>query len=167
MTDRDRLIELLQNCVEENVGVNDPNVSFEVDYENIADYLLANGVRVIDTKVINPENRELITHFAGMPINDVLDLVRAEKEGRLIRPPCKVGDKVYAKYSGTNKIEYYVIDEVTHLGSDYFQFEAHLENEDGYTVDTIEFGVPEIGLTVFLTKEEAEKALMERKDNNG
>lgn len=45
-SDRDRLIEILRNCIEENVGVNDPNVSFEVDYENIADYLLANGVIV-------------------------------------------------------------------------------------------------------------------------
>lgn len=84
---------------------------------------------------------------------------------QIIIPPCKVGDIVYAKYSGTNEIEYYVIEEVTHLGSDCFQFEAHLENEDGYTVDTIEFTVPEISLTVFLTKEEAEQALAERKEN--
>ena len=82
---------------------------------------------------------------------------------KAIIPPCKVGDIVYAKYSGTNEIEYYVIDEVTHLGSDYFQFEAHLENEDGYTVDIIKFTVPEIGLTVFLTKEEAEEKLKELK----
>ena len=83
----------------------------------------------------------------------------------VILPPCKVGDIVYAKYSGTNEIEYYVIDKVSHLGSNYFEFEAHLENEDGYTVDTIEFTVPEIGLTVFLTREEAEKALERSKGN--
>ncbi len=93
----------------------------------------------------------------GMPsFSEISDYLLANG---VIVPPCKVGDIVYAKYSGTNEIEYYVIDEVTHLGSDYFQFEAHLENEDGYTVDTIEFGAPEIGLTVFLTKEEAEKKL--------
>ena len=51
MTDRDKLIALLGNCIEENVGVNDPDVSFEVDYENIADYLLANGVIVPPCKV--------------------------------------------------------------------------------------------------------------------
>ena len=79
----------------------------------------------------------------------------------VIVPPCKVGDIVYAKYSGTNEIEYYIVDEVIHLGSDNFEFKAHLENEDGYIVDNIDFGVPEIGLTVFLTKEEAEKALKE------
>lgn len=83
----------------------------------------------------------------------------------VIAPPCKVGDIVYAKYSGTNEIEYYVIDKVSHLGSNYFEFEAHLENEDDYTVDIIEFTVPEISLTVFLTPEEAEKVLKESENN--
>lgn len=85
--------------------------------------------------------------------------------GGAILPPCKVGDIVYTKYSGTNEIEYYVVDEVIHLGSDNFEFKAHLENEDGYVVDNIDFGVPEIGKTVFLTCEEAEKVLKRSKDN--
>lgn len=80
----------------------------------------------------------------------------------VIVPPCKVGDIVYAKYSGTNEIEYYVVDKVAHIGSNYFEFEAHLENEDGYTVDIIEFVATEIGKTVFLTEEEADKKLEER-----
>lgn len=50
-SDRDRLTEILKICIEENIGVNDPNVSFEVDYENIADHLLANGVIVPPCKV--------------------------------------------------------------------------------------------------------------------
>ena len=51
MTDRDRQIELLKNCIEENIGVDDPNARFEVDYENIVDCLLANGVIVPPCKV--------------------------------------------------------------------------------------------------------------------
>lgn len=76
-----------------------------------------------------------------------------------------MGDIVYAKYSGTNEIEYYVVDKVAHIGSEYFEFEAHLENEDGYTVDIIEFIATEIGNTVFLTKEEAEEKLKELKSS--
>lgn len=45
-SDKNRLIELLKNCIEENIGVNDPNVSFKVDYEDITDYLIASGVIV-------------------------------------------------------------------------------------------------------------------------
>lgn len=84
----------------------------------------------------------------------------------VIVPPCKVGDIVYAKYSsphikqlGVEDVGYYVVGEVIHLGSDNYEFKAYLENEDGYIVDNIEFGAKEIGLTVFLTKEEAEQAL--------
>ena len=43
-----------------------------------------------------------------------------------ILPPCKCGDIVYAKYSGTNEIEYYVIDKVSHLGSNYFSLDLLL-----------------------------------------
>jgi hypothetical protein len=60
-----------------------------------------------------------------------------------------------------------VVDNVTHFGSEDYVFEAHLENEDGYTVDTIAFFKYELGKTVFLTKEEAEQALKERSGDNG
>ena len=77
----------------------------------------------------------------------------------VIVPPCKVGDFVYAKFSATNDIECYVINKVSHNGSNYFDFDAHLENEDGYVVDILEFDLVDIGITVFLTEEEAEQAL--------
>ena len=79
-------------------------------------------------------------------------------EGAIL-PPCKVGDIVYVKYLGA--IEYFVISKVIHNGSNSFDFEADLENEDGYTIASIEFGTVEIGRTVFLTKEEAEEKLKE------
>ena len=45
MTNRDRLIELLKVCLNyENIETDDGYVGFDVRYENIADYLLANGV---------------------------------------------------------------------------------------------------------------------------
>ena len=89
MTNINKLIEILNN-------------SFAEQYEkrglltahHTANDLLSNGVIVLDTKVIAPINRPLITHIAEMPLNDVLDLIRAKKEERLIGLPCKVGDKV-------------------------------------------------------------------------
>ena len=98
-------------------------------------------------------------------LQTAIDIVEAIIDEGVIMPPCKVGDIVYAKYSGTNEIEYYVVGEVIHLGSDNFKFKAYLENEDGYIVDNIDFGVKEIGKTVFLTKEEAEEKLKELNKN--
>lgn len=80
-------------------------------------------------------------------------------EGLVVELPCKVGEFVYTKFSGTNEIECYVIDKVSHNGSNYFSFDAHLENEDGYVVDILEFDLVDIGITVFSTKTEAEQAL--------
>ena len=41
---REKLIELLQNCVDENVDTDDGYVGVEIRYGNIADYLIRNGV---------------------------------------------------------------------------------------------------------------------------
>ena len=51
-------------------------------YKEEARWLIENGVIVLDMKAIAPINRPLITHIAGMPINDVLELIR-EKEWKL------------------------------------------------------------------------------------
>lgn len=161
MTDRDRLIELVANadihdsyecrlCTRKDISC------VRCDAEKFADYLLANGVRVIDTKFINPENRELITHFAGMPINDVLDLVRAKKEGKLIVPPCKVGDIVYVK----------VFDEIKSFVVASIELKYTAKNLENTCISyngeyPMIFEFENIGKTVFLTKEEAEEKLKE------
>jgi hypothetical protein len=51
MTDRDRLIELLENTVYGNVETDDGFVGFEVYCDRIADDLLENGVIVLPCKV--------------------------------------------------------------------------------------------------------------------
>ena len=54
MTDRERLIELLKVCLnDENIETDDGYVGFDVRYENIADYLLENGV------VVPPDHKTL------------------------------------------------------------------------------------------------------------
>ena len=92
--ERDRLIELISQ------------IQYMGGLESrLADHLLENGVVVLDTKIVTPQNRPLITQIAGMPINDVLDLLRAKKEGRLIVPPCKVGQTVWYVDDFTEEIE--------------------------------------------------------------
>ena len=128
MTDRDRLIELLRNCIEENVGVNDPNVSFEVDYENIADHLLANGVIV---------------------------------------PPCKVEDTVYVisrYYTGDWEVYKCEIDTITIYKNNTFI--SCVANDVRFGKINFGLNISEMGKTVFLTKEEAEREL-EKRNGNG
>lgn len=153
MTERERLIELIRNT---------PKIPFTVcgraqgktyqTAKNIADYLLANGVMCIDTNTVDVvKNREpLITAF-GMPLNELADLIRAKREGRVIVPPCKVGDTVYVCFSRTRVIEckvaQIIIEHIEEIGMSFICYGG------------MRFDMRHWGKTVFLTREEAEKAL--------
>lgn len=89
---RDRLIELLSVTHTETDNYKE---QARLHDEYIADHLLANGVVLLDFAVVTPENRPLITQIANMPLNDVCELIKAKQEGRIITPPCKVGDIVW------------------------------------------------------------------------
>ena len=114
MTDRDRLIELIQNAV---------NGCARHWAEIIADYILADG---------------------------------------WIRPPCKVGDKVfvvdYTRFG--NAIFECEIDEISHYAYGtfyYLNWGLHIPRFKACKEDSF-------GKTVFLTKEEAEEKLRELKE---
>lgn len=166
---RDRLIELIENAV---------NGCARHWAEVIADYLLANGVVLLDFAVVTPENRLLITQIANMPLNDVCELIKAKQEGRIITPPCKVGDKIYiidlfdyepCKKSGKCG------DVCPHLYAEYgFGYEckkskygekpfscAEIKTETIEDITQIFSYWTRFGQTVFLTKEEAEAKLKE------
>ena len=128
MTDRDRLIELLEDTLHE----------WECDVQTetlsqIAEHLIANGVIV---------------------------------------PPCKVGDTVYIKNRPLiisflhieNEVYYVVQFDCDDCGDcPFYEDEVSFEGEhDCITNGYIQFTEKDIGKTVFLTKEEAEKALAER-----
>ena len=76
-----------------------------------------------------------ITEFDGLPIDRLRELAEADSAGRLVVLPCKVGDTVY-------------ILRRTFDGADVVG-----ETELWWT------DIPQLGKTVFLTREEAEKAL--------
>ena len=116
MNQRDRLVELLQNIPCDYIRVEGDDCGWlEMEYDEIADYLIAKGVIV---------------------------------------PPCKVGDTVYRLACNEDGNEWTIADfwEVV-------KFEAY--DDELWVVDDSDnyFKEEDIGKTVFLTREDAEKAL--------
>ena len=80
-------------------------------------------------------------------VDRLRELAEADKDGRCVVLPCKVGDVLYAAESAP-VIPLHVMEVAIYLA---------LEGEDGGDYERIS----NIGKTVFLTREEAEKALQE------
>ena len=89
------------------------------------------------------------------------ELAEADKDGRLVVLPCKVGDTVYEVTSRKTISEYRVKAIRVELFCTFIEWDIVA----GF-VDKSIFGVPvnELGKTVFLTRDEAEKALEAMKD---
>lgn len=83
----------------------------------------------------------------------LVNLAEADKDGRIVVLPCKVGDTVYFALLG--KI----------IGKQVFSIVSFSNSKRIYCGGTSEYFRPEdIGKTFFLTREEAEKALEAMKD---
>lgn len=89
------------------------------------------------------------------------ELAEADRDGRLVVPPCKAGDTVYEVTSRKTISEYRVKAIRVELFCTFIEWDIVA----GF-VDKSIFGVPvdEIGKTVFLTREEADRALEAKKD---
>ena len=110
------------------------------EYENTG--LYPESVEALKLSMMGKAISE-ITEFDGLPIDRLRELAESDKDGRVVVLPCKVGDTVY-------RLQY-------------------IEQTLGrFTVGAvpIKFAfiwLEEFGKTVFLTREEAEKALAEMK----
>lgn len=95
-------------------------------------------------------------------IDRMRELAEADKDGRQVVLPCKAGDTVYEVTSRKTISEYRVKAIRVELFCTFIEWDIVA----GF-VDKSIFGVPvdEIGKTVFLTREEAEKALEAMKDD--
>ena len=83
----------------------------------------------------------------------IRELLKADKDGRLVVLPCKVGDTVYFVLLGRI------------IEKQVFSIVAFLNSTRIYCDGTSEYFRPEdIGKTFFLTREEAKKALEAMKD---
>lgn len=137
-------------------------------------------------------DRERLIEIIGKPINilDSDDLFGAIADHLLkngvIVPPCKVGDKVYviteklpcfACYCCTDSCHLFcqnddkseiVVKEATVCGVSYSDVANEIKVKFDETNDTqeyeLEYTFAQIGKTVFLTREEAEKALAEKQE---
>lgn len=99
----------------------------------------------------------LAAQALGVDPSRLRELAEADKDGRVVVLPCKVGDTVWANLDGMRHTRKCVI-EFVNIGS-------HVTTIVFSTVDGLreQYGVnpSSFGKTVFLTREEAEKALQE------
>lgn len=86
------------------------------------------------------------------------ELAEADKDGRVVVPPCKVGDKLY-EVTGRKTISVY---KVKAIRVELFGLFIEWNIVEGFVWQSLAgINAGEIGKTVFLTREEAEKALKE------
>ena len=97
----------------------------------------------------------------GVTFKRIVELMEADRAGRLVVLPCKVGDTVYEVTSRKTISEYRVKAIRVELFCTFIEWDIVA----GF-VDKSIFGVPvdEIGKPVFLTRAEAERALEAKKD---
>ena len=106
------------------------------------------------------EAREIEETLSGCDysISRMVELMKADKEGRLVVLPCRQGDELwtYGNFPQGREVYRFTVSDVSTL--------------NGRTVlNTLGFGTirPEdIGKTVFLSRQEAEKALQEMEGKN-
>jgi len=94
-------------------------------------------------------------------IDRLRELAEADKDGRLVVLPCKVGDKLY-EVTGRKTISVY---KVRAIRVELFGLFIEWDIVEGFVWQSLSgISAGEIGKTVFLTCEEAEKALEAMKD---
>lgn len=127
---------------------------------------------------ISTEAFSIIAEETGVSVERITDLVKAEKDGRLIEPPCKVGDKVALYTESWGNVwnyntfykngKHYVSGEIVSIIKTKKQLlmKIRAEHNVSWKRPTKRYPVSALGKTVFLAREEAESALKER-ENDG
>lgn len=86
------------------------------------------------------------------------ELAEADKDGRVVVPPCKVGDRLY-EVTGRKTISVY---KVRAIRVELFSLFIEWDIVEGFVWQSLAgINAEEIGKTVFLTREEAEESLKE------
>lgn len=102
-----------------------------------------------------------ITEFDGLPIDRLRELAEADKAGRLVVLPCNLCDRLY-EVTGWKTISVYKVRAIrVGLFGSFIEWDI-VEGFVWQSLSGINAG--EIGKTVFLTREEAERALEAMKD---
>ena len=92
-------------------------------------------------------------------LKHIRELAEADKDGRVVVLPCKVGDTVYF-VNAKQILEFTVVGYAVDETGISWVYSEHVD-ETGHTYERT-FSPDRIGKTTFLSREEAEKALAER-----
>ena len=109
------------------------------------------GRNIIRTGIDNIHHAGFGQFYSGEAVDKLAEYENAEDEGRLLILPCKAGDTVYhvGSYSGITR---HTIRELI------------VDTEGAYACSLCKFPISQFGVSVFLTYEEAEKALGELRE---
>ena len=122
--------------------------------------------RVVDAygrgQTLRTENALRLGMVRDIRTDRLRELAEADRDGRVVALPCKVSDTVWVILDGMKYASKCVVEYAT-IGRYFTDIVFHTE---GSTRE--QYGVPAdaFGKTVFLTREEAEKALEAMKDGN-
>lgn len=131
-------------------------------------YTTKEGECLFCKNCIEHSNCEAECNAINICIKKLSEYETAEEEGRLVALPCKVGQCVYTNHSMSGW--YMRKSERPYLGRVVF---IGLNAEDPYfniilgEGKMLQYKFSDIGKTVFLTREEAEKALKEMEGKQG
>lgn len=103
-----------------------------------------------------------IKEFEGIPIDRLRELAKADKEGRCVVLPCKVGDTVWFIKSAFSMAHFPIEAKHVSLRGLSTDGDVWLSAITSYNKISRSFYRSDIGKTVFLTREAAEAALKER-----
>ena len=145
---------LSNNAIEIVNELHTEKLAYESEYVPIIDAL--NRLAEYEDIGLEPEKIVFLKNVVDDAFSDkpeftehIRELLWAEKDGRLVVLPCKVGDTIYRRGDPIKKIYEWQIDYV----------EVH-EDETVFVDDSDNtFVEADIGKTVFLTREAAERAL--------
>ena len=90
-----------------------------------------------------------------VPFDRLLELADADRAGKLVVLPCKVGDTVWVIWG--KDVIYYIVDRIHILSNNQVQIRAK-----HHVIDNVYLYPDMFGKTVFLTREEAEAALAQK-----
>lgn len=108
-----------------------------------------------------------IKEFNGLPVDRLRELAEADKDGRLVVLPCKVGEKLWV--IGRDNVPREMALEVPDIRTvctdeDNLCMSTCNRKPDGFCAYRLRNDGADVGKTVFLTREEAEKVLEAKKD---
>jgi hypothetical protein len=128
------------------------------DNKNICPDVEPSGVENLDVHM--NEFWQRLTACSDIPLDRLEEICAAERDGRLIVPPCNVGDTVWVTMAYGETLNPPKKTVVNWFKQHYDGIlEARLWMDLGNGYKEYGYGIESFGKIVFLTREEAEKAL--------